>query len=226
MSRRLLGAVLLLAAGVGAAVGTFLPLYWEGAHVGVDSLRVVTSSWKLELQNVSPEFADMPPWQSPRFGVPIAVSAVLLVVAAALVLLPEHQRLAARYLGVGATGLMAGSVAATGMYVRAMVGNAPPSDDIGTYSGGVGEGLLVLVAAVVAAVVGVVLIHGRRAEPRPEGAVVYRVDEGDDDMDTPPFGMPVVGMPVAGAPEVPVVEVAQIPESEYERPTGGPDHTR
>ena len=54
------------------------------------------------------------------------------------------------------------------------------------------------------------VVHARRPEPRPEGAVVYRVDgvEADDDTDTPPFG-------------IPVVEVAQLPDAEYERRADG-----
>ncbi|WP_033441665.1 hypothetical protein [Saccharothrix sp. NRRL B-16314] len=214
MSRRLFGAVLLLVAGVAAVVGTFLPLYWQGAPVGTMEPRGVVSSWKVEFQNVRSEFVDVTPWKVPQFGVPIVLAAVLLVVAAVLVLLPEHQRLAARYTAVGATGVLAGSVAATGAFVVSVVGNTPPADDSGARSGGAGEGVLVLVAAALVALVGVVLIHGRRAESRPGGPVVYRVDDGgDEDLDTPPYG-------------IPVVEFEPIHDTGHERPADGPDHTR
>jgi hypothetical protein len=221
VSRRLLGAVLLLVVGVAAVFGTFLPLFRQG-HAGDDGFMAVVSSWRTEYLNV-PQGLDLDSFQSPRFGVPIVVAGVLLVVAAALVLLPESQRLAARYLGVGATGVLVGSVAATGSYVVSLLGMTPPSEDPGAYVEGVGEGIWVLVAAAVGAVVGVVLIHSRRVVPV-AGTVVYRVDDGgDEDMDTPPFGIPVAEIPVA---EIPVVEVAQIPETGYARPADGPDHPR
>jgi hypothetical protein len=197
---------LLLVAGVVAVVGTFLPLYWEGSYNGDGRRQAVMSSWKLEFAYTTPE-VDGEPWQSPQFGVPIVLAAVLLAVAAALVLLPESQRLAARYLGVAATGLLIGSVAATGSFVASAVGYEH-------FAGGLGEGTWMLAAAAVVAVAGVVLIHSRRAEPRPEGPAVYRVDDdADEDVDTPPFG-------------IPVVEIAQIPESGHERTTDGEDRAK
>ncbi|MBB5804798.1 hypothetical protein F4560_004566 [Saccharothrix ecbatanensis] len=221
MSRRLLGAVLLLVAGVAAVLGTFLPLFRQG-HAGDGGFMAVVSSWRTAYLNV-PQGLDLDAFQSPRFGVPIVVAGVLLVVAAALVFLPESQRLAARYLGVGATGVLVGSVAATGSYVASLLGRTRPPEDPGAYVEDVGEGTWMLVAAAVGAVVGVVLIHSRRVVPV-AGTVVYRVDDdGDEDMDTPPFGIPVSEIPVA---EIPVVEVAQIPETGYERPAEGPDHPR
>jgi hypothetical protein len=222
VNRRLFGAVLLLVAGVAAAFGTFLPLFRQG-HAGDGGFMAVVSSWRTEYLNV-PQGLDLDAYQSPRFGVPIVVSAVLLVVAAALVFLPESQRLAARYLGVGATGLLVGSVAATGSFVASVLGSVPSAErDAGVYAWGVGEGTWVLVAAVLGAVVGVVLIHSRRVVPV-DGTVVYRVDDGgEEDMDTPPFGIPVAETPVA---EIPVVEVARIPETGHERPTDGPDHLK
>ncbi|WP_447003372.1 hypothetical protein ACRAKI_27355 [Saccharothrix isguenensis] len=211
MSRRLLGVLLLVASAAAAVVGTFLPLYWTGSVFGdreetrvgftATSWRVTTGSAELDV--------DMVVGQSPQYGVPIVFAAVLLLVAAALVFLPEHQRLAARYTAVGGAGLLVGSVWGTGVVVVTALSQENPHAPR-SYMVEVGEGTVLLIAAAVVAVVGAVLIHGQRAEPRPEGAVVYRVDEGGDDMDTPPFGMPVVGMPVA---EVPVVEIAPIPET-------------
>ncbi|MCC8250941.1 hypothetical protein [Saccharothrix luteola] len=205
MSRRLLGAVLLLVAGVGAVVGTFLPLYQEGNdHVGMAPM-VTATSWDYVFTNV-PEGMDFGPVQSPQYGVPIVVAAVLLAVAVALVFLPESQRLASRYLAVGGTGLLAGAVWAASAVVMSAAGNASRDPDDGGYTVDVGEGIVVLGASVVVAVVGVVLLHARRPEPRPEGPVVYRVDGvEDDDTDTPPFGIPVVE-----------VEVARLPDPRYD----------
>lgn len=211
MSRRLLGALLLLAAGIGAVVGTFLPLYWQGGSSAPDAPRFSTTSWRVRYDN-APSGLDIDLTQSPRFGVPIVTAAVLLAVAAALVFLPEAQRLAARYLAIAATGLLAGAVSATSAVATSVIDFG---DEVaGSVSVGIGEGLPLLGVSVAVAVVGVVLVHARRAEPSPAGPVVYRVVDdteldgiGADDTDTPPFGIPVGG-----------IEVAQIPETRYERP--------
>lgn len=204
MSRRLLGAVLLLVAAVAAVVGTFLPLYTAGAAYRENGPLTVTTSWKVEFH--LPDGVDFGDVRSPQYGVPVVVSAVLLALVMALVFLPEAQRLAARYLALAATGLLVGSVWTTGSVILASLGNANRPESEG-YEVEVGEGIWVLVAAAVVAVVGTVLLHGRRAEPRPRGAVVYRVDDDvadADDTDTPPFG-------------IPVVEVVQLPETGHDR---------
>ncbi|MEU4447402.1 hypothetical protein AB0K14_38125 [Actinosynnema sp. NPDC050801] len=204
MSRRLFGAALLVAAGATAVVGTFLPLYSEGAASGGMTPLITVTSWEYVFAEF-PGDPDFPPVQSPQYGVPIVVSAVLLAIAAALVFLPEAQRLAARYLGIAGTGVLVGSVWAVVAVVVSMDGNASRGGSEG-FTVEVGESVPVLGASVLLAVVGVVLLHARRTAPRPEGPVVYRVDGGeDDDTDTPPFG-------------IPVVEVAQLPASEYDDP--------
>jgi drug/metabolite transporter (DMT)-like permease len=197
--------LLLVVSAATAVVGTFLPLYWEGSVFGArEDVRIgfTTTSWRVTTDSKQVDI-DLMLGSSPQFGVPIVLAAVLLVVAATLVFLPEHQRLAARYTAVGGAGLLVGAVSVTAMVVMAAVSHEDEST-LSSYTEEVRAGTWVLVAAAVVAVVGVVLIHGRRAEPRPEGAVVHRVD-GDDDMDTPPFGIPVA--------ELPVVEIAPIPET-------------
>ncbi|PSL53203.1 hypothetical protein B0I31_110296 [Saccharothrix carnea] len=221
MSRRLLGAVLLVVAGVAAVVATFLPLFWQGSVFRGERIGFTTTSWKIVSDRVSAdsEAADFDlvlSQTTPQFGVSIVGAALLLALAAALVALPEVQRLAARYVAVAGTALLAGSVWTTGTVVAAAVDereadpdaeprNGPPLEEL--FIEEVGEGVWVLVAAVVIAVVGTVLLHARRPEPRPAGVVVYRVDDDladTDDTDTPPFG-------------IPVVEVAQLPEPEHDR---------
>ncbi|WP_158852998.1 hypothetical protein [Saccharothrix deserti] len=211
MSRRPLGAALLVVAGVTAAVGTFLPLFWEGNEVAGIRLGFAMTSWEVTGVGGTTE-ADLALFRTPQYGVPIVIAAVLLAVASALVFLPETQRLAGRYTAIVGTGLLAGAVWAVVMAVVAAVGNARDSDFPG-YTTEAGSGVGVLIGAVLVAVAGVVLVHGGRggAEPRPEGPVVYRVDDSaddgvDDDTDTPPFGIPVQS-----------IEIAQIPESEYGR---------
>lgn len=206
MSRRLLGAALLVVAAVVAVVGTFLPLFTQGGESPGSRPVISSTSWEYVFSNV-PEGLDFGDLQSPQYGVPIVVAALLLGVAAALVFLPESQRLASRYLAIGGTGLLAGAVWGAAATVVSTVGNASRNGS-GDFGARAGEGIVVLGASVVIAVVGVVLLHGRRSQPRPEGPVVYRVDEAgtDDDTDTPPFGFP--------APEV---EVARLPEPEPDR---------
>lgn len=214
MNRRLLGAALLVVAGGAAVAGTFRPLYSEGVLRGDSPPLASVTSW--EFVFTVPAGMEPPVLRSPQYGVPIVVSAVLLAIAAALVFLPEAQRLAARYLAIAGTGLLVGAVWATGAVVVSAVGNAVERDEAG-FGARVDEGIVVLGASALVAVVGSVLLHARRPEPRPDGPVVYRVDEDavDADTDTPPFGFPV-----------PEVEVARLPESEQDRrgetPTGGP----
>ncbi|MFD1148547.1 hypothetical protein [Saccharothrix hoggarensis] len=217
MSRRLVGVAALVGAGAVAVVGTFRPLFWQGSLFRDERVGFTTTSWDITADASSSEI-DLMLDQTPQFGVPIVISAVLLAIAAALVALPEAQRLAARYAAVVGTALLAGSVWTTGMVVATAVddpdGEESPVEAIGGFTEEVGDGVWVLTAAVVLAVVGTVLVHGRRATPRPEGPVVYRVDgDGDgDDTDTPPFGIPVV--------EAPGVEVARIPGTGYDDRSG------
>jgi hypothetical protein len=211
VSRRLLGAGLLLLAGVTAVVATFLPLYWQGSDFGDSRLGFTTTAWEVTTDTGSID-VDVMLGRSPQYGVPIVIAALLLVLAAALVLLPEHQRLVARYTAIGGTGLLVGSVWTTGMVVAASVSTNPDSD-LRNYREHVGAGTWVLVASAVVAVVGAVLVHARRVEPSTGGPVVYRVEDGEDgdgdETETPPFGVPVAS-----------VEVAQIPETGYERRDG------
>ncbi|MEU4742100.1 hypothetical protein AB0G02_16790 [Actinosynnema sp. NPDC023658] len=220
MNRRLFGAGLLLAAGVAAVIGTFLPLFWEGSTFGSTRLGFTTTSWDTRSDDAGPEL-DAMLGPSPQLGAPVVVAAVLLAVAAALVFLPESQRLAARYTAIAATGLLAGSVWATISVAAAALGRSV-NTDVGSYGAETGDGVAVLGASVLVAVAGVVLLHARRPERRPAGPLVHRVDDaggevgddvrddvpgdaGSDDVDTPRLGMPVV-------------EVAQLPESDYRRP--------
>jgi len=204
VSRRLLGVVLLVVAGVVAVVGTFQPLYLDGIGHGTPTPWAAVTSWEYVFFTM-PEGMDFGPVQSPQYAVPIVVAAVLLAVAAALAFLPEAQRLAARYLAIAGTGLLAGAVWAAVTAVMAAVGNMAMQPE-GGYTTTVGEGVVMLGASVVVAVVGVVLLHARRPPPRPDGPAVYRVDGvEDDDTDTPPFGIPVAE-----------VEVARLPESSFD----------
>ncbi|QFZ22325.1 hypothetical protein [Saccharothrix syringae] len=220
MSRRLLGAVLLVLAAAAAVVGTFLPLivltgaFDPGGNGG--GLRIVTTAWESRVEPGPSPLSALAFDHTAQYGVPIVVSAALLVVAAALVLLPEEHSLVARYTALGATGVLFGAVWAVWTAVSAAV--RAPEGAVGEYlretSGG---GVWLLSAAVLVAVAGVVLVHARRPAPV-GGAVVYAVGGDDvhpvggDDEDTPPLG-------------IPVVEVARLPESDYPGP-GAPEGSR
>lgn len=208
MNRRLLGAVLLVVSAAAAVIGTFLPLsvLEAGQFRGEDGLRLTTTAWESRLDPA--DLTEVAFDATPQYGVPIAVAAVLLAVAAALVFLPEHQRLVARYTALGAGGVLFGAVWAVWASVSASL--HPPEGPARDYfQESAGGGIWVLSAAVLVAVAGVVLVHARRAEPRPRGAVVHVL--GGEDDDTPPFG-------------IPVIEVAQLPDSDY--PGSGPEAPR
>ncbi|MFD7659450.1 hypothetical protein ACFV4N_36195 [Actinosynnema sp. NPDC059797] len=204
MSRRLLGAALLVLAAAGAVVGTFLPLSvlesgYDRAGAG---LRITTTSWATRLE--PSRVVDLDFGRTPQYGVPIVVAGLLLAVAAAMVFLPEHQRDIARYTALGATGVLFGAVWAVWTAVSAAL-NESAGIEREYLRETAGGGIWLLSAAVLVAVAGLVLIHARRSPPRPQGAVVYAV--GDADEDTPPFG-------------IPVIEVARLPESDYAGPGG------
>lgn len=190
MSRRGTGVVLLFVAGTTAAVATFLPLCFVGTSLGGDDRFGFTmTSWTTTSEPAGLAWLGA----SAQYGVPVVIAAVLLVVAAALVFLPEPQRQAARYTAVAATALLAGSVWTTVMAVVAWL--TPPVSDVRTsveYE--TGAGVWVLVASVVIAVAGTVFLL-RRGEPvvAPEGPGVRVLV--DPDTDTPPMGIQVAVLP-------------------------------
>ncbi|MFI9817984.1 hypothetical protein [Saccharothrix variisporea] len=188
MSRRGTGVVLLFVAGITAAVATFLPLCFVGTALGGDDRFGFTmTSWATTSEPAGLVWLG----GSAQYGVPVVIAAVLLVVAAALVFLPEPQRQAARYTAVAATALLAGAVWTTVMAVAAWL--TPPVTDVRTsieYE--TGAGVWVLVASVVVAVVGTVFLL-RRSEPVAEAPVVRVLV--DPDTDTPPLGIQVAVLP-------------------------------
>ncbi len=215
MSRRTLGVVLAVVAAALAVVGTFLPFSWIGLGLDLEERNrfgFTTTGW-----STITEPADMGGiGTAAQYGVPIVIAAVLLLVAAALVFLPAHQRVAARYTAIGATGVLAGSVWTTFMVVSATL-TPGGFDTRATVEYRWGAGVWLLVASVVVAVAATVFLHARPPLPAPAGPVVHRID-GDDgvdgDTDTPPFGVPVAVLP-AGYLEQSGAESG--PESESDR---------
>jgi hypothetical protein len=191
VTRRVLGAVLLAVAAAVAVVGTFLPLSFVGREFAGERIGYTTTGWDVIAEPV--ELLDR--GSSAQYGAPITVSAVLLLVAAALVALPEHQRLVARYTAVASSALLAGSVWTTVTVVGASLLDELGAPDRIDFD--LGAGVWLLIASVLVAVVGTVLLHARPAS-RPDGPLVRRVDGGDysgSDTATPPYGIPVAVVP-------------------------------
>ncbi|WP_433263104.1 hypothetical protein ACQPZF_31270 [Actinosynnema sp. CS-041913] len=190
MSRRTAGVVLAVAAAVAAIAATFLPLSWVGTGQGQVRFGFTTTSWTTVVEPVElGEFR-----ATPQVGVPIVVAAVVLLIAAALVFLPAHQRQASRRTAIAATGVLVGSVWATFMTVQASL-ELFTRDGRASIDREYGAGLWLLVAAVAVAVVGTVFLHAEPPPPRPEGVVVHRLDDKDADLDTPPLGIQVAVLP-------------------------------
>ncbi|MBW4721168.1 hypothetical protein [Saccharothrix obliqua] len=191
MSRRALGVVLAAVAAGLAVVATFLPYSWVGLDRDEDRVGFLTTGWGTRTE---PErLAGIA--RETQFGVPVVIAAVVLLIGAALVFLPEHQRRAGRSTAIAGTGLLAGSVWTTFVVVAASL--EPADQDVRTgLAHDYREGLWLLVAATALAVVATVLLHAAPPPPRPAGAIVHRVDdEADDDTDTPPFGLAVPVLP-------------------------------
>ncbi|MEU4805907.1 hypothetical protein [Actinosynnema sp. NPDC023587] len=193
MSRRALGVLLAAIAAATSVSATFLPLSWIGTSRGGDRFGLVTTGWGTD---TAPATMDGIGPQA-QIGVPIVIAAVLLVLAAALVHLPAHQRLAGRYTAVAATALLIGSVWTTFMTVSARL--SPNSQDERlTITYEYGAGMWLLVAACVVAIVATVYLHARPPvrTPAPGGVIVHRLDDDvDADTDTPPFGISVPVLP-------------------------------
>ncbi|CCH33820.1 hypothetical protein ABZ816_21515 [Actinosynnema sp. NPDC047251] len=192
MSRRALGVVLAVIAAATAVLATFLPFSWIGTGLGRDTrFGFTTTGWgtrsePAELGGIA---------AGAQTGVPVVIAAVLLVVGAALVFLPAHQRQAGRYTAVAATGLLAGSVWTTFMVVSASLS---PSfrDARARVDYEYGAGLWLLVAACVVAIAATAYLHAKPPAPAPEGVIVRQLeDDVDTDTATPPFGISVPVLP-------------------------------
>ncbi|TWP52337.1 hypothetical protein FKR81_12315 [Lentzea tibetensis] len=189
MIRVRLGPVLLVVGAVVAVIGTFLELYvLKFSFPGASEVHSM-SSWEY-LQPASG-----PPQEAypPRFGLPISAAAVAAVVGVVLLL---RGREAGRLLAVGGVaGMAAGVWSAAEAYLSMGSGvqAQEPGMDFGP-TAEAGGGLTVMIAGVVVAVVGLVftLRRKRAAEPAAtEGAVVIHQFDDSDEMDTPPYGVPM-----------------------------------
>ncbi|WNV89415.1 hypothetical protein [Umezawaea sp. Da 62-37] len=177
--RHRLGLFALLAGAVLALVGALLPLYRQAYRLA-EQLEFEVTAWNVRTitgpQPDSDEFRS-----SVQYGIPIAVAAGLLVLAA---LFLRHRRFGAiaRFLAAGAPLMLVGVVWTTfQVYLRLAEGNRRV-DPITLTSPALG--LWILVIACVVALAGGVLVQRvpeqvERA-PEPEGPVVYRLPDSEE----------------------------------------------
>jgi hypothetical protein len=190
--RRTVGVVALVVGAVLAVLGSLLPLFEQTYSLGTEKETYSMTLWAAESSFDVPVTGNQP-----LFGMPVVVAAALLFITAALVLaaplLPAWIAGPTSVGAIAAAGLLTGSVWTTGQLVLVATAGADRGPDTVNASVGAGTGTLVL-ASVLALAGGLLVQHwpdGTSAapEPEPEGAVVYRLP--DDDVDTPPFGIPV-----------------------------------
>ncbi|MEO6091374.1 MAG: hypothetical protein ABIQ18_50575 [Umezawaea sp.] len=188
--RRRVGAVALVVGAVLAVLGSLLPLFEQ-----VLSFSAEEETYSMTLWGVETSFDISFTGDQPLYGVPVVVAAALLVIAAALVLaaprLPVWIAGPTSIGAIAAAALLIGAVWTVGQLV--LVASAEDGPENVKTTVGAGTGTLVL--ACVLALAGGLLVQrwpdGTSAAPEqePEGAVVYRLP--DDDVDTPPFGIPI-----------------------------------
>ncbi|CCH33819.1 hypothetical protein ABZ816_21520 [Actinosynnema sp. NPDC047251] len=182
MNRRVLGVVALLVAAPLVFVGTFLPLYtqvWEFGDPA--SMTIEQTSWEVRSNNGQGVFG-----RQALYAVPMVVGALLMVLGALRV-----GVLWGRLTAFAGSVLLLGSTWAVAHYAFATYLTESPGNGL-EITPTLGLGTSVLLAASVLAVVGGLLVQEwpPRA-PRPEGPVVYQLDDDD----TPPFGIPVAELP-------------------------------
>jgi hypothetical protein len=180
---RVAGVVALVLGATLALVGMFLPLYTQVFEFpGGEPFRISQDSWTVTSGEVLLG-------RDVRYGVPVVVAVALLVLGAV-----RTGRMWGRLAAFGGAMLLTGAVWEIGQNPLALT--APlEGDDRVTMTLYLGLGAYTLAAATVIGLAGGLLVQDwpPRA-PRPAGPVVYRVDEGDgdEDTDTPPFGLPGV----------------------------------
>ncbi|ONI89066.1 hypothetical protein ALI22I_16210 [Saccharothrix sp. ALI-22-I] len=179
---RLVGVVALVIGAALTLVGTFLPLYTQVFEFGG-----VMSGETVEMGQDSWGVLDSEPWREreARYGVPMVVAVVLIVLGAAFT-----GRMWGRLAAISGAMLLTGSVWLVGQQLLALFALGGPGITITTE---LGLGSFTLAAATLVVLVGALLVQDwppRAPKPDPGVAVVYRLD--DDDTDTPPFGFPVV----------------------------------
>ncbi len=182
--RQRIGVFSLVAGALLALVGSLLPLYRQAYRLA-EQLEFEVTAWNSRTitgpQPDSDEFRS-----SVQYGVPIAVAAALLVLAA-LFLRSRRFGAVAGFLATGVPLMLVGAVwVVFQVYLRLAEGNRRV-DPITLTTPGLG--LWVLAVACVVAVVGGALVRHvpERVEPTPEpdGPVVYRLPDAEEHEQVP-----------------------------------------
>ncbi|HEY4418085.1 MAG TPA: hypothetical protein VGN22_01120 [Pseudonocardia sp.] len=220
---RLIAAALLVVAAALAVGGTFLALSVRRYDFGLPGATVVaTTGWAVTIQG-APGMTN-PPGAAP-LGIPVVVAAGLAVVAAILLLLSVRRsgdHVLARIAGIGAVGLLVGSVWIIWIELFTLASNAALAVRDGSDGGFhpvvvFGAGAWLLLAAALLALACIPLLAMPSAEAvSARGRVPYAADQGPtspwsrspgpaDAPPAPPAGVPSASpqIPPAGAPPVP-----------------------
>lgn len=182
MNRTLVAAILLVVAAVTGVAGSFLELVLVRYKFPGGNETHSYNCWEYLNDQVFPTHI-----HPPRYGFPIVAAAAVLVVAAVFLL---RGRESGRVLAVGGgAGLVAAVWAAVEAYLSAVsqVGEEPVEFRVEVDRG---DGLVMLIASVVVAAVGLVLLWRRAKKEEQTGVVIHQFDDTDE-MDTPPYGIPV-----------------------------------
>jgi hypothetical protein len=180
--RRAVGAVALVVGAVLAVLGSLLPLFEQVFAFSAEPARFSMSLWGFESSfddRTGPEVL---------LGVPVVVAAALLVVSAVLLLagprLPAGFARPASISALASAALLTGAVWGVGQLVLVVM-TANRND--GNVTTNLGAGSATLGLACLVSLVGGVLVQSlpeaaaSTPEPEPEGAVVYRLPDDDED---------------------------------------------
>ncbi|GAA3058260.1 hypothetical protein GCM10010464_23530 [Pseudonocardia yunnanensis] len=242
---RLIAAALLVVAAALAVGGTFLALSVRRYDFGLPGDTVVsTTGWAVTIEG-APGMTN-PPGAAP-LGIPVVVAAGLAAVAAILLLLSVRRsgdHVLARIAGIGAVGLLVGSVWIIWIELFTLASNAAVAVRDGSDGGFhpvvvFGAGAWLLLAAALLALACIPLLAMPPADAvSAQGRVPYGVDQEPTSPwsrspapaaappVTPPAGVPSASLetPPAGAPPIPPDtppgDVAPVPPGTP--PTGAP----
>jgi hypothetical protein len=224
---RLIAAALLVVAAALAVGGTFLALSVRRYDFGLPGATVVfTTGWAVNIQG-APGMSN-PPGAAP-LGIPVVVAAGLAAVAAILLLLSVRRsgdHVLARIAGIGAVGLLVGSVWIIWIELFTLASNAAAAVRDGSDGGFhpvvvFGAGAWLLLAAALLALVCIPLLAMPPADAvSARGRVPYGMDQEPTSAwsrspgraDVPPFQpeTPPAGVP-AGSPQTPPAGVPPVP---------------
>jgi hypothetical protein len=176
---RQIGSAGWIGAAALAVVGSFLPLYEQ--NFGIRNAFAVTV-WGFESDAIGEPGDEL---GFPAIGAPLVIAVALLVAAGLFGLASTRLHpasgpvLAARLLGTGGAGLLAGTVSIILLFTDAL-GGLPDGASATAATRATGFGTWLLMAAVLLAAAAIVLL------------LVPRLGRRGEEPETPPMGIPIV----------------------------------